>query len=117
MPFFLNLRLIEYLNIEKRRASQHAFHSNQLSLLIFLHLREAVAAKYRTVFTGTERNSRLTAAIGTGGREHFTVRLGSVLPRIPAALASLGLVYKALFRIELLFASGEHELLSAFLTD
>ena len=81
--------------------------------MLLSHLREALAAVDRTVRLRLKRNSGLAAAGSTGGREELAGTAGSVLARIAAVLAALGLILEALFRIEFLLTGGENELCTA----
>jgi hypothetical protein len=74
---------------------------------------EAIAAVNRTVFSGLEGNLRLAAATGADGREHFSLVCAAIFSGLTAGLASLGLIRKALFRVEFLFAGGEDKLAAA----
>jgi len=86
-------------------------------LALLAHLGEALAAIYGTVTLGLERHAGLAAAVGADSREVLTGTAGSVLARVAAGLAALGLVLEAALRIELLLTGGEHELVSAFLAN
>ena len=78
---------------------------------------KAGAAVYGSVAGGLEGDLCLSAAICAYCREIFTGSSAGVLLCVTASLASLGLVQKAFFRIEFLFACGEDEFLSAILAD
>lgn len=84
--------------------------------LILLHLCEALAAIYRSVLSGFEGDLSLIAAGSAGSCIHLSAFSGSVLSRITASLAALGLIYKAFLCIELLLACSENEFVSAVLT-
>ena len=60
-------------------------------MLFFLHFGEALAAIYRTVFTGLEGNLCLCSAGCTGGCKHLSLFSGSVFTGVAAGLAALGL--------------------------
>ena len=77
----------------------------------------AGATVHRTVAAGLKGELGFGAAVGADRREVFTGRLFAVPPRGAAFPAGAGLVPKALFGIELLFAGGEHKFLSAFPAD
>ena len=80
---------------------------------------EALAAVDGTVVLGNEGDTRGRATCSTGGFVHlarFAVVGGSAgLPGRAAALTTGRLILKALLRVELLFACGEHEFCSAVL--
>ena len=78
-------------------------------------LSEALAAVYRSVFLGLERNLCYAAAHCTGSVKECSGTLTGVLSCVAASLASLGLVYEALLCIEFLFAGGEYEISAAVL--
>lgn len=82
-----------------------------------LLLCEALAAVYRSVLTGLKGNLCLSAARIAGCCKPLTLATGCVLSCITASLATLGLIYKAFFSIEFLFACGENEFVAAFLAD
>ena len=82
-------------------------------LLLFFDSCEALAAVYRSVAGGLERNLSFLAASSANGGEHLTLSLGCVLACITACLASLGLVLEALLCVEFLLACGEYELVAA----
>jgi hypothetical protein len=92
------------------------FGSFSIICLFFvsLHLGEAFAAVYRAIFTGLEGNAGFAAAASAGGSEHFTFGAGGILAGVTAGLAALGLVYKASFSVEFLFAGGEYKFVAAF---
>ena len=85
--------------------------------LLLLHLCKAFAAINRTVVTGLERHSCFAAAGRAGRREHFSFPSRSVLSCIAASFASLGLVYKPFFSIELLLAGSESKFFPALFAD
>jgi len=83
-------------------------------LLIFFKLVVALAAIYRSTFTGLERHFCVFAALGTHCREHLaseaevvSVTLG--FPCFAARWATLGFMSIAFSGKELLFLSGEAE--------
>ena len=92
-------------------ASPLSLHARLLSA----SCREALAAINRSVARGLERNLARLAAFRADGVEHFSLFATGVLSLRTAVLASLGFVLESLFRIELLLAGGEHELVAAFL--
>ena len=83
--------------------------------LFGLHLGEALAAVNRAIFTGSEGNAGFLAAGSADSGEHLSLGLGSaaVLAGVTAVSASLGLVLKASFSVELLLTGGENEFLAA----
>ena len=83
--------------------------------LLASHLCEAVAAVYRSVFLRLEGNLCDTAATSASSLIEGSAALASVLLSVAASLASLRLVCEALFSVEFLLASGEHEVSSAVL--
>ena len=85
--------------------------------LLFFHLCKALATINRTIIFGLERNLCLAATACTSCCVHLSIAFSSVLSCIAASLASLGLVYKAFFSIELLLTCCKNELLTAFLTN
>jgi len=78
-------------------------------LLLFLHLCITFAAINRPVLTGTERNFCIASAGSAGCGEHLSVGAGVAFAGVAAILTSLGLVYKAPFRVEFLLASRENK--------
>lgn len=86
-----------------------------VTILLLTHLCEALAAIYRAVRFRLERNASLAAASSTGSGEELTRTACSILARIAAGLAALRLVLETALCVKLLLASGEHELLTAFL--
>ena len=80
---------------------------------------EALAAVYRTILAGLERNLAGVAALGANCVEHLTgITLATVSLKLSAALAaSLGLMLKALLCVKLLRAGGEYEFLIAVFAD
>ena len=100
MPFLVSERLIPV---------------KESAALLLPHTGEALAAINRTVGLGLEGNLRLAAASSAGSGKILAGTAGCGLAGIPAGLAALRLILEAALRIELLLASGEHELLAAFL--
>ena len=90
---------------------QHKVQTD-LSLLL-LHLCKALAAVDRAIGLGLEGHSRLAAASCADSREVLARTVSSVLARITAGLAALGLILEAALRIEFLFAGAENELFAA----
>ena len=90
---------------------QHKVQTD-LSLLL-LHLCKALAAVNRAIGLGLEGNSRLAAAGCTDSREILTRAMSSVLARVTAGLAALGLILEAALCIELLLTGGKNEFLAA----
>ena len=86
-------------------------------LLSSLHLRKAIAAVNRTVISGLERHSCLSAAGSTGSGEELAGSAGSVLASVTASLAALGLILEAALCVEFLLSCGENEFSSAFLAN
>lgn len=86
-------------------------------LLFFLHFGEALAAIYRTVFTGLEGNLCLCSAGCTGGCKHLSLFSGSVFTGVAAGLAALRLVDEAFSLVEFLLTGGKHKFGTAFLAD
>ena len=80
---------------------------------VLAHLSEAGAAINGTVALGLEGHLGLAAALGADSGEILTGTAGSVLARITAGLAALGLVLEAALSVELLLTGGEHELFAA----
>jgi hypothetical protein len=78
-------------------------------LLLFFHLREALAAINRPVFPGAERHFRFGAAGSTSRCEHLPVRPRTVFARVTARFAPLGLVDKSSLSVEFLFTGGENK--------
>lgn len=70
--------------------------------LLFFHLCKTLATINRTIIFGLERNLCLAATACTSCCVHLSIAFSSVLSCIAASLASLGLVYKAFFSVELL---------------
>ena len=83
-------------------------------LLLFLHFGIALAAIYRAVFSGTERNFRFGTAGSACGCEHLAVGASAVLAGIATNLASLRLIHETSFSIEFLFTGGESKFRSTF---
>ena len=81
-------------------------------LAVLAHLGKAVAAIHRTIGLGLEGNLGLAAAGSADSGEILTGTAGSVLARITAGLAALGLVLEAALSIELLLTGGENEFLT-----
>jgi len=79
-------------------------------------LRKAVAAINRTIVSRLKRNSGFTATGRTGCGEHFSRRCAAVFSGVAAGLASLGLVCKAFFSVELLLTCSENKLRATILT-
>ena len=73
-----------------------------LSLTFGAHLSKALAAVDRAILPGTEGHLGFLAASGADSGEHFLVLPQVVLTGSAALFASLGLVFKALFGVELL---------------
>ena len=96
--------------------AKRLFVSLMILGLFLLHLSKAIAAVYRTVFSGSERNLSYAAAGSACCLKHFSFALNAVLSCVTASLASLGFVLEALFSIEFLLAGCEYELIAAFLT-
>ena len=86
-----------------------------LKLRLTLHAGEAVAAIDGTIRLGLEGNLRLAAAGSTGSGEILSGAAGSVLARVTAGLAALGLVLEATLRVEFLLTGGEHKFSATFL--
>ena len=76
---------------------------------------EALAAKNGSVLLGLKGNSSYAAAYCAGSVIESSCALTGILSCVAASLASLGLVYKALLCVELLFACGEYESSAAVL--
>ena len=87
-----------------------------VSVRSFLRL-EAVLTIYRFVVRGPERNHRFPSALRAYCGKHFAIRISTaallILSCSPASGATCGLIRKALFSIEVLFARGEHEICPA----
>ena len=81
-------------------------------LAVLAHLGKAVAAIHRTIGLGLEGNLGLAAAGSADSGEILTGTAGSILARITAGLAALGLVLEAALSIELLLTGGENEFLT-----
>ena len=81
--------------------------------LLLAGAREALAAEHGAVLTRTERHLGLRAALAAHGHEILALASGGLLAGGPAVLAALGLVLKALFRVELLLTGGKHKLFTA----
>ena len=73
------------------------------------HLGKALAAIYGTIRLGLERNLCLAAAGSARSGEILAGTTGSILARITACLAALGLILEAALCIELLLTGGEYE--------
>lgn len=78
-------------------------------LVFAFHFRKALAAVYRSVLSGFERNLCLFAASSANSGEHFSFRSRIVFACVTASFASLRLVYEAFFSVELLLAGSEYE--------
>ena len=76
---------------------------------------KALAAKYRSVGSGLERNTSYSAAVGASGLKELSLGLACILLLVAACLASLGLVLESLLCIESLLTCGKYELLAAVL--
>lgn len=76
---------------------------------------EALAAKYGLVALRLKRNSCYAAAYCAGSLEELSCTSACVLLCISASLASLRLVFEALFCEEFLLTSGEYEVCAAIL--
>ena len=74
---------------------------------------EASAAVNRTVGRRLEGDLSFAAAVCANSSEVLAGSLACVLLSVTACLASLGLVQKALFVVESLFACGEYEFIAA----
>src|SRR6516162_9509117 len=85
--------------------------------LLRANLAEAVLAIDRPVFTRTERNLRLGAALCADGVKHLPRHPRGALTRsfsgVSAVLTAQRLVREPLLRVKLLLAGGEHKLLAA----
>ena len=88
-----------------------------MKLAVLAHLCEALAAIDGAIGLRLEGNASLAAAVGANSGEILLGATGSILASVTAGLAALGLILEASFRIELLFAGGEHELRAAFLAN
>ena len=86
-----------------------------VELLLVLHCCEALAAIYRSVACGLERNFSFLTAVSANCCEHFSLLAISIFSLVAASLASLGFILETLFCIELLFTCCEYEIFSAFL--
>ena len=107
-----------FLQYRRQKNSPARYRAGLPCLYLFAaHIGEALAAIDRTILAGLERNSGFLAAVRTDSGIHFTVSLGGVLTRVTARLAALGLVYKALGCVELLFTGGKYKFIAAFLAD
>jgi hypothetical protein len=89
------------------------FNANR-ELLAGSHLREALAAIHRAICLRLKGNTSFAAAHCAGGYEILAGCTGSVLARVAAALAALGLILEAALCVKLLLTGGENEILSAF---
>ena len=80
---------------------------------------EAVAAIYRTIVLGKERNFGFFAAIGADHFVHLTslaaIMIATTL--IPTVAATCRLVLEALFRVEFLLARAEDKFFTAVFAD
>ena len=97
---------------KRRPSASSSVNQNELTLLLFANLGEALTAVHGTVRLGLERNLRLTAAGGAHGGEILTGAAGGVLAGVTAGLAALGLVLETALSVKLLLTGGEHELLA-----
>lgn len=83
-------------------------------LLRLSSVREALAAKYRAVISGLERNLAGSSALGTNSVVHFTrcsLRTAArSLTGIAAGLAALRFIGETFFGVESLLIGGEYEL-------
>jgi hypothetical protein len=76
------------------------------------HDREAIAAVNRTIGLGLKRNASFLAAASASRSKILPGASGGILARIPAGLATLGLILEASLSVELLLTGGEHELVA-----
>ena len=83
--------------------------------LLALLLREALAAQNGSVALGLKRNASYASALSASSLKKGSRASAGVLSCVSASLASLRLVFKALFCVEFLFARGEHEIRAAVL--
>ena len=97
----------------RKIASSVIYTTRTKKLLLFFDSCEALAAVYRSVAGGLERNLSFLAASSANGGEHLTLSLACALACVTACLASLGLVLEALLCVEFLLACGEYELVAA----
>lgn len=94
--------------------------TNRLLLIFTLLLLEALAAVYRAILTGLERNlARISAACANCiihlALEPAFASLGFTL--VTASLATKGLVLKTLLGIKFLLSGSKSEFLSAIFAD
>ena len=87
------------------------------NLCLLFHFSVAFAAVNRSVLTRLKGNLCNSTAGIAGCFKPLTLATSCILACISASLATLGLVYKAFFGIEFLFAGCENEFVAAFLTD
>ena len=83
-----------------------------LSLALVPHDREAIAAVNGAIGLGLEGYAGFLAAASANGGEILAGTSGSVLAGVTAGLAALRLILEASLCVELLLASGEHELVT-----
>ncbi len=88
---------------------------NAIKLLLTLHLCKAIAAVYRSVTVGLERNFSFPSALVAYCCEHFSGFACCILACIAASLASLGLILESLLCVKFLLACCEYEIVAAFL--
>ena len=74
---------------------------------------KAIAAIYRAIVPGLERNLTGLSAGRTDCIVHFTLLSAAVFPSCPAGRTSFGFIGESLFFIKVLFACGECEFLTA----
>ena len=90
------------------------------SVLLILLLLEALAAIYRAIFTGLERNLARISTACANRIIHLALGLSVAslgLTLIAASLAAKGLVLKTLLSIKFLLSCSEDEFLSAIFAD
>ena len=85
--------------------------------LLALLSSEALAAVNGTILAGLEGNLASLAAGSADSVKHLAGSAATGLAGIAAGFAALGLVFEALFCIELLLTGGEHEFVAAFFAD
>ena len=88
-----------------------------MGLVLASHGSKAFAAINRAVLAGLKGNLRFFAAVGADRGVHLAVRLRRSFAGVTAGFAALGLVHKALFRVELLLTGGENEFRAALVAD
>ena len=95
--------------------SKTVFAIRLLNQLLISGSCKALAAKYRSVGAGLERNTSYAATLCASSLEELSLGLACILLLVAACLASLGLVLESLLCIESLLTCGKYEFFSAVL--